>query len=176
MFATEHFGIEADLVTTAKSLAGGLPLSAVTGRAEIMDSVHAGGLGGTFGGNPLSCRAALAVLDAIRDEDLVARSQELGLKVRAELDRLAAAHPIIGQVRGLGPMLALELVKDRQTKEPATEEAKELVRYCQEHGLLILDCGTLGNNIRTLMPLTITPEQLARGLEILGDGLDHLSR
>jgi len=176
MFATEHFGIEADLVTTGKSLAGGLPLSAVTGRAEIMDSVHAGGLGGTFGGNPLACRAALAVLDAIRDEDLVSLSEELGRKVRAELERLEAAHPIIGQVRGLGPMLALELVKDRQTKEPAADEAKELVRYCQQHGLLILDCGTLGNNVRTLMPLTITPEQLARGLEILGDGLGQLSR
>ncbi len=175
MFAAEHFGIEADLITTGKSLAGGLPLSGVTGTAEIMDSVHPGGLGGTYGGNPLACRAALAVLDVMRDEDLVAKGAALGEKVRAELDKLADEFEIIGQVRGLGPMLALELVKDRRTKEPAAEEAKKLTGYCQRNGLLILDCGTLGNNIRCLMPLTITDEQLERGLSILKAGLEHVS-
>ncbi len=175
MFGLEHFGTEADIITTGKSMAGGLPLSGVTGRAEIMDSVHLGGLGGTFGGNPLACRAGLAVLEVIKEEGLVAKSEALGRQVRAALEALAAKYPIIGQVRGLGPMLALELIKDPQTKEPASEEAKKLTQYCQRHGLIILDCGTLSNNIRTLMPLTITPEQLDKGLGILEDGLKHIS-
>jgi 4-aminobutyrate aminotransferase/(S)-3-amino-2-methylpropionate transaminase len=175
LFATEHFGVEADILTSAKSLAGGLPLGAVTGTATIMDSVHPGGLGGTYGGNPVACRAALAVLDVIEKEGLVARAAELGAGVRRALDELAGRYPIIGEVRGLGAMLAIELVKDRSSKQPAADEAKRLTAYCRERGLIVLDCGTLGNNIRTLMPLTITPDQLARGLAILEDGLRHVS-
>ena len=175
MFALEHYGVEADIVTTAKSLAGGLPLSAVTGTAEIMDSVHAGGLGGTYGGNPLSCRAALAVLEVIEKENLVAKSAELGKKARAKLEELMAGYPVIGEVRGLGSMLAIELVKDHQTKEPAAEEAKALTTYCHKNGLVILDCGTLGNNIRILMPITISGEQLDKGFTILEAGLKHIS-
>ena len=158
-------------MTTAKSLAGGLPLSAVTGEAGIMDSVHPGGLGGTYGGNPLSCRAALAVLEAMEEEDLVAKGKALGRKMRTRLEALAEEFPLIGQVRGLGPMLALELVKDPRTKEPAPEQTKALVQYCLHHGLIILDCGTLANNVRMLMPLTITGEQLDKAGAILRDGL-----
>ena len=175
LFASEHFGVEADIVTSAKSLAGGLPLGAVTGTAKIMDSVHPGGLGGTYGGNPLACRAALAVLEVIETEGLVAKAEELGRRVRTELMGLYSRCEMIGEVRGLGAMLAVELVKDRASKKPAAEEAKKLTAFCREHGLIILDCGTLGNNIRTLMPLTITPEQLAKGFRILEDGLKHLA-
>lgn len=175
MFAAEHFGVEADIVTSAKSLAGGLPLGAVTGTAAIMDSVHSGGLGGTYGGNPLACRAALAVLEVIEAEHIVARAAELGQRVRKALTGLYDTYAVIGEVRGLGAMLAIELVKDRATKKPAAEEAKKLTAFCREHGLIILDCGTLGNNIRTLMPLTITPDQLAKGLGILEEGLKQIS-
>ena len=175
LFALDHFGVEADIITSAKSLAGGLPLGAVTGTAKIMDSVHTGGLGGTFAGNPLACRAALAVLEVIEEEKILQRSEELGRRVRAELMTLYGKYQIIGEVRGLGPMLALELVKDRASKKPAADEAKKLTAFCREHGLIILDCGTLGNNIRTLMPLTITPDQLARGLAILEEGLKDIS-
>jgi 4-aminobutyrate aminotransferase/(S)-3-amino-2-methylpropionate transaminase len=176
LFALEHSGVEADIITSAKSLAAGLPLGAVTGTAEIMDSVHVGGLGGTYGGNPVACCAALAVLDVIEKDGLVARAAELGRTVRKALEGFASRYPVIGEVRGLGAMLALELVKDRETREPAAEAAKKLTAYCREHGLIILDCGTLGNNIRTLMPLTITPEQLAKGLAILEDGLSYASK
>jgi 4-aminobutyrate aminotransferase / (S)-3-amino-2-methylpropionate transaminase / 5-aminovalerate transaminase len=175
LFASEHFGVEADIVTSAKSLAGGLPLGAVTGTAKIMDSVHPGGLGGTYGGNPLACRAALAVLEVIETEGLVAKAEELGRRVRAELMGLYSRCEMIGEVRGLGAMLAVELVKDRASKKPAAEEAKKLTAFCREHGLIILDCGTLGNNIRTLMPLTIMSDQLARGFRILEEGLKHLA-
>ena len=174
-FATEHFGVEADIITSAKSLAAGLPLGAVTGTAKIMDSVHPGGLGGTYGGNPLACRAALAVLDIMEADKFLARAEELGRRVRAELMNLYNTYEVIGEVRGLGVMLALELVKDRASRKPAADQAKGLTAFCREHGLIILDCGTLGNNIRTLMPLTITPEQLAKGLGILEAGLRHLA-
>ncbi len=175
LFASEHFGVEGDIVTSAKSLAAGLPLGAVTGTAQIMDSVHPGGLGGTYGGNPLACRAALAVIEVIEKEGLLARAEELGRRVREELMGLYRRCEIIGEVRGLGAMLAIELVKDRASKRPDTEEAKKLTAFCREHGLIILDCGTLGNNIRTLMPLTITPDQLAKGFRILEDGLKSLA-
>jgi 4-aminobutyrate aminotransferase/(S)-3-amino-2-methylpropionate transaminase len=175
MFALEHYKVEADIVTTAKSLAGGLPLSAITGTAEIMDSVHVGGLGGTYGGNPLACRAALAVLDIIEKENLAAKSAQLGKRLKAKLEEFKARYPIIGEVRGLGSMLAIELVKDLKTKEPAAEEAKALTTYCYQNGLIILDCGTLGNNIRILMPVTITDEQIDKGLAILEAGLKHVS-
>jgi 4-aminobutyrate aminotransferase/(S)-3-amino-2-methylpropionate transaminase len=111
----------------------------------------------------------------IEEEKILERSEELGRRVRAALMGLYGKYPIIGEVRGLGPMLAIELVKDRATRKPAADEAKKLTAFCREHGLIILDCGTLGNNIRTLMPLTITPEQLAKGLAILEAGLRHIS-
>ncbi|MEW5911623.1 MAG: 4-aminobutyrate--2-oxoglutarate transaminase [Thermodesulfobacteriota bacterium] len=175
MFALEHFGVQADIVTTGKSLGGGLPLSGVTGRSELMDSVHPGGLGGTYGGNPVACAAGLAVLEVIESEDLLARAAGLGVKVHQALLGLQDRFSVIGQVRGLGPMLALELVKDPLSREPAPERAKQLTAYCHAHGLLILDCGTLGNNLRTLMPLIITDDQLRQGMEIMEDGLERVS-
>jgi len=173
LYAIEHFGVVPDLILTAKSLAAGLPLAAVTGRAELMDSPHVGGLGGTYGGNPVSCRAALAALDLI-NQDLLDRAAQLGGTVRDRFLKLQEKYEIIGDVRGLGPMVGLELVRDRKTKEPAAEEAKDLVRRCHEKGLIILSCGNYGNVIRTLMPLVITEEQLERGFSILEEGLGEL--
>lgn len=174
LFACEHFNVEADIITTAKSLAGGLPLSGVTGTAEIMDSVHPGGVGSTYGGNPLACQAALEVIRIIKEENLVAKSAELGEKVRSCFETLKNKHQLIGDVRGLGAMLALELVKDRHTKVPAAEEAKKISEYCYQNGLIIIDCGTLGNNLRTLMPLTITDDQLDKGLSILNQAFTKI--
>ncbi|OGR10268.1 MAG: 4-aminobutyrate transaminase [Desulfobacula sp. GWF2_41_7] len=175
MFAMEHWGVTPDLVTVAKSLAGGMPLSAVVGKAEIMESAQAGGLGGTYGGNPISCRAALAVLEVFEDENLLERAVSLGEKLKSRFDSIRNEFEIIGDVRGKGPMLALELVKDRKTKTPASAEAKALVKYCYEHGLIILNCGTYGNVIRTLMPLVITDDQMETGVSILEDGLRSLA-
>ncbi len=175
LFAIEHWGITPDIITTAKSLAGGLPLSAVTGRAEMMDKPHVGGLGGTFGGNPVACRAALAVLEVLLGDGLLAKAEELGQKVRARLDALQARFEIIGDVRGKGPMQAIELVRDREKKTPAGEETKKLVKICYEKGLVLIACGNFGNVIRTLMPLVITDEQLDRGFAILEAGLQEIS-
>jgi len=176
MFAVNHWKVEPDLVTVAKSLAAGMPLSAVIGRKEVMDAVHPSGVGGTYGGNPVACRAALAVLDIIEEENLLQRSEALGKKLRERLDTLQKEYELIGDVRGMGPMLALELVKDRETKEPAAEEAKALVKFCFEKGLILLSCGNFGNVIRTLMPLIIENDQLERGLAIMEEGLAALSK
>jgi len=173
--AIEHWGIEPDIVTQAKSLAGGMPLSAVTGRKEIMDAPHAGGLGGTYAGNPLSCKAALAVLDILFEDKLLERSAQLGETLNARFTQMQKEYEIIGDVRGKGPMLALELVKDRETKEPAAEEAKKLTQICYDKGLVLLSCGNYGNVIRTLMPFVITDEELDRGLAIMEEGLKELA-
>ena len=175
LFASEYFGVEPDIILTAKSLAAGMPLSAVTGRAEIMNAPHVGGLGGTYGGNPVSCAASLAVFETIESENLIERSKKLGEEVRLAFEKLQEKHPIIGEVRGLGPMLALELVKDRDTKEPATEEAKKIVQLTYQKGLILLSCGNFGNVIRTLMPVTIERAQLERGLAILDACFSELS-
>jgi 4-aminobutyrate aminotransferase / (S)-3-amino-2-methylpropionate transaminase / 5-aminovalerate transaminase len=174
MFALEHWNVKADLVTVAKSLAAGMPLSAVVGRREIMDAVHASGLGGTYSGNPVACAAALAVMDVFEQENIIKRSVVLGNKIRAAFENLEREFEIIGDVRGKGPMLALELVQDRETKAPATEITKKLVKCCFEKGLILLSCGTYGNVIRTLMPLVISDEQLNRGVSIMRDGLKSL--
>ena len=176
MFALEHWKVEADLTIVAKSLAAGMPLSAVVGKTEIMDSPHVGGLGGTYGGNPVCCRAALAVLAIFEEEDLLKKAKVLGEKVRQRFDAWQQQFELIGEVRGLGPMLALELVKDRETKEPAADEAKGLVEFCHKKGLILLACGNFGNVIRTLMPLVIEDEQLERGLAIMEEGLTALSK
>lgn len=175
MLAINHWGIEPDLVTIAKSLAAGMPLGAVVGREEMMSSPQVGGLGGTYGGNPVCCRAALAVLEIFEEDNLLDTARKLGVKLRTRFDAFAEKFELVGDVRGLGPMLALELVKDRVTKEPAAAEAKALARFCQEKGLVILTCGNYGNVIRTLMPLVITDEQLERGLAIMEEGLAGLS-
>jgi len=176
MFAVDHWGVEPDLVTLAKSLAAGMPLSAVIGWQEVMNSVHPSGIGGTYGGNPLACRAALAVLDIFEEENLLYRSEALGKKLRGRFNELQKEYEIIGDVRGMGPMLALELVKDRETKEPAAEEAKALVKFCFDKGLILLSCGNFGNVIRTLMPLVITDEQFEKGLAIMEEGFSILSK
>ena len=162
MWAIEHYeGVEPDLLVSGKSIGGGLPLAAVTGRAELMDAVPAGGLGGTFGGNPLSCAAAIAVLEAVREPEFLAAATRLGETLRGRLDALAAARPEIGDVRGLGPMLAFELT------ERTPDRAKAIVDAAFERGLLLLACGLYGNVIRLLPALTISDEELEEGLALL---------
>ncbi len=175
-FAIEHWGIEPDIITLAKSLAGGMPLGAVTARKDMMEIVHVGGLGGTFAGNPISCNAALAVLEILIKDGLLETGVALGKKISSRFEALFERYEMIGDVRGRGPMMAMELVQDRETKEPATVEAKKLVQWCYEKGLVILSCGHHGNVIRTLMPLVITDEQMERGLAILEEGLENLCR
>lgn len=175
LFAIDHWGVAPDLVTLAKSLAGGLPLSAVTGRAELLNNPPVGSLGGTFSGNPLGCRAALAVLDILREEGLLERAEALGSKIRTRFEEMRSRYEIVGDVRGKGSMMAIELVRDRETKIPASDETKKLLRLCYERGLVLLSSGSFGNVIRTLMPLVVTDEQLERGLGILEESLCELS-
>lgn len=174
IFASDHWGVQPDIITSAKSLAGGMPLSAITGRAEIMNQPHVGGLGGTYSGNPLSCRAALAVLEILLEDGLLKRAEELGEKLLTRFKAMQETHELIGEVRGKGPMLALELVRDRLSKEPAGDEAKKLTRLCYEKGLVVLSCGNHGNVIRVLMPLVISDEELERGVAILNESLHEL--
>jgi len=176
MFAMEHWNVEPDLMTVAKSLAAGMPLSAVVGKKEMMEAVHPFGLGGTYGGNPVACRAGLAVMEIFEEENLLQASEALGKKLKKRFDAFQREYELIGEVRGMGPMLALELVKDRETKEPAADEAKALVKFCFEKGLIILSCGNFGNVIRALMPLVITDEQLDKGLAIMEEGLTSLTK
>ncbi len=174
MFAVEHAGVEPDLITVAKSLGGGFPLSGVIGRAAIMDSVAPGGLGGTFAGSPVSCAAALAVLDVFRDEHVLARAEKQGELVRSRLDTMREQFPFIGDVRGLGAMLAIELVRDRASKEPAPELASRLVVRASERGLILLTAGIYANVIRILAPLTASPELVDEGMTILEHSLADL--
>ncbi|HEV3310402.1 MAG TPA: 4-aminobutyrate--2-oxoglutarate transaminase [Chloroflexota bacterium] len=170
MFAVEHSDVEPDVILMAKSLAAGLPLSAVVGRAEVLDGPGLGGVGGTYGGNPVACAAALAVLDIFEDEHLVEKGNRLGEAVAAHFSRLAGKHALVGEVRGLGAMQAMELVVDRHTKEPAASETSDIIHACHLHGLLIIKAGTYDNVIRFLAPLTISQELLEKGLDIL-DGV-----
>ncbi len=167
MFACERFGLEPDLITMAKSIGGGLPLAAITGRAEIMDGPASGQLGGTFGGNPAACEAALAVLDVIEKENLNARANHLGEIFRKRADDWQRRWELIGEVRGLGAMQALELVRSRATREPADTETKEIAQFCYEHGLVTITAGSYGNVIRLLMPIVITDGQMAEALDVL---------
>jgi 4-aminobutyrate aminotransferase len=171
LWGIEHYGVEPDLMTTGKSIGGGLPLAGVTGRAEVMDAVHPGGLGGTFGGNPVSCAAAVSVLDTVSEESFRQRAVELGETLRARLDGIASRIPAVGEVRGLGPMIALELVTDRKTREPATALAAATVVAAREKGLLLLACGLYSNVIRILVPLVVESDDLEHGLGILEDSL-----
>jgi 4-aminobutyrate aminotransferase/(S)-3-amino-2-methylpropionate transaminase len=176
MFAIEHWGVEPDLVSVAKSLAAGMPLSAVVGREEIMDSVHPGGIGGTYGGNPVACAAANAVLDMFDQDGLLEKSVALGEKLWKAFGELQKKYEIIGDVRGKGPMIAMELVKDRETKEPAKDETAAITKYAFDNGLLLLSCGPYYNVIRCLMPLVITDEQLDKALAILDDAFASLTQ
>ena len=167
LFASEHYGIEPDIVVTAKSLGGGLPLAAVTGRAEIMDAPGPGGLGGTFAGNPLSCAAALAVLDIFEHENLLERANALGNRFQKRAREWQERWPMIGDVRGLGAMQAIELVQSPEKREPAADEANQIVQYCYEHGLIVLSAGSYSNVIRVLVPLVATDAQMDDGLDVL---------
>jgi 4-aminobutyrate aminotransferase/(S)-3-amino-2-methylpropionate transaminase len=171
-YAIEDEDVVPDLVTTAKSMGGGMPISAVTGRSEIMDAVHVGGLGGTYGGNPLAAAAALAVLDKIENDDLLARARETGAAVMQRFADFAARYPIVGEVRGRGAMCAIELVSDRATKEPLDVAATNAITTrCLEQGVIVITAGTYGNVIRLLPPLNIESGLLADGLDVLDGAL-----
>ena len=170
-FAIEHYGIEPDLITVAKSIAAGLPLSGVLGKAEIVDAAHDGAIGGTYVGNPVAQAAALAVLDVIEEEGLVERANEIGATVRARMHAWQERFDAIGDVRGLGAMLAIELVRDRATKEPAPELAQAVIDAATERGLLLLKAGVYSNCIRVLCPLVITDAELDEALAVWEEAL-----
>ena len=173
MFCVEHSGIEPDLLITAKSLGGGMPIGGVTGRAVIMDSVHVGGLGTTFGGNPLACAAALAVIEAFEEEDLLARANAIGERTLSTLRNIQQRHPdFVGDVRGRGPMAAIELVKDAESRSPDKERTGRIVETALQEGLILLTAGQYSNVIRTLTPFAITDEELEEGLSIMARAVD----
>lgn len=176
LFAIEQAGIEPDLMTMAKSLAGGFPLSALTGKASIIDGVHAGGLGGTYGGSPIGCAAAMAVLDIIEDENLCERARHQGELMTSRLRAMAERNTLscIGEIRNMGAMVAMELVKDRDTREPDADLTKALAAKAAEKGLILLTCGTYGNVVRFLAPLVASDEVLNEGLDILEHSLEEL--
>ena len=170
-FGIEHSGVEADLITVAKSLAAGFPLSGVVGRAEVMDAPDPGGLGGTYAGNPIACAAGLAVMDIMRDEKLPERAARIGSVVEERMQSWARDSDLIGDIRAVGAMVGMELVRSRKTKEPADKETAAILKAAREKGLIILRCGVHHNVVRTLMPLTIPDEHLEEGLDILGAAL-----
>jgi len=167
MFAIENWGVEPDLMTTAKSIAAGMPLSAVTGKAQYMDAPDAGNIGGTYGGNPLACVAGLETIKFIEDKDLCRRAEEIGHKTMTRLKALQERCLVIGDVRGVGAMIGIELVKDRKTKEPAKELTSKVILYCLEQGVMLISAGIFSNVVRLLIPLVVTDEQLDRGLTVL---------
>jgi 4-aminobutyrate aminotransferase / (S)-3-amino-2-methylpropionate transaminase / 5-aminovalerate transaminase len=166
-FAYEHFGIEPDLICVAKSLAAGLPLSGVVGKAEIMDAPVSSGIGGTYVGNPLACRAGIEVIKAIDEENLMARAEHVGERIKARFSALQDRFNVVGDVRGLGAMVAMELVKDRSTKEPAGEITSQIVNAALRNGAIFPTAGLRGNVIRVLVSLVITDEQIDEGMDIL---------
>ena len=173
MFAMEHEGVVADITTTAKGIAGGFPLAGITGRAEMMDSVHASGLGGTFGGNPISCAAAIGAIATIEEENLVERAQLLGKIMTEALTAMAKKYPVIGEVRGRGAMQAIELITPG-SKEPNSDAMGKVIKYCQQNGVLILSAGTYSNVIRLLPPLVISEDLLREGLKVLDEAFAAL--
>src|SRR4051812_17363397 len=167
-FACDHEGVVPDLITTAKGIAGGLPLAAVTGRAEVMDAVHVGGLGGTYGGNPVACAAALGAIEEMRTHDLVARARAIESLIRRRLDALAGEHPVIGDIRGRGAMMAIELCAPGTTT-PDAARAAAVASYCHRNGVVVLTCGTWGNVFRFLPPLAISDELLEEAFDVVAD-------
>jgi 4-aminobutyrate aminotransferase/(S)-3-amino-2-methylpropionate transaminase len=168
-FASEHEDVVPDLVTTAKGIAGGMPLAAVTGRADVMDSIHTGGLGGTYGGNPVACAAALAAIETMKADDLCGRAREVEALFRPRLEALADKYGVIGDLRGRGAMLAVELVSDLEAKSPDADLTARINKACHAAGLVTLTCGTFGNVFRFLPPLSASDELLSEGLDILED-------
>jgi len=175
MFAIEHWDVAPDLMTVAKSLGAGMPISAVVGRQEIMDAVHPFGLGGTYSGNPVASAAALAVLEVFEEEDMLGKAVALGEKLGRRFEAFRRQYPIVGEVRGLGAMRGLALFKGKD-RQPAADEAKKLAAFCLERGLIILVCGTYSNVVRVLVPFVIEDEQLEKGLSILEAGLAEVSK
>ncbi|HEY3531092.1 MAG TPA: 4-aminobutyrate--2-oxoglutarate transaminase [Nocardioides sp.] len=167
-FACDHEGVVPDLITTAKGIAGGLPLAAVTGRAEVMDAVHAGGLGGTYGGNPVACAAALGAIEAMRTHDLPARARAVEALIRRRLEAIAADHPVIGDIRGRGAMMAIELARPG-TLDPDAARAAAVAAYCHAHGVVVLTCGTWGNVFRFLPPLSISDDLLEDAFDVVAE-------
>lgn len=167
MFAIENWGVEPDIMTTAKSIAAGMPLSAVTGKAQYMDAPDAGNIGGTYGGNPLACVAGIETIKFIEEQKLCDRATEVGRITMARLEALQERCTIIGDLRGIGSMIGIELVKDRQTKEPGKELTAKVVKYCLEQGVMLISAGIFSNVVRLLIPMVVTDEQLDRGLTIL---------
>jgi len=172
-FGCDHDGVVPDLITTAKALADGLPLAGVTGRAELMDAVHPGGLGGTYGGNPVACAAALGAIETMEKEDLISAARHIGGVMLPRLQQLAATYPVIGDVRGRGAMIAVELVKPG-TAEPDAAATAAVAKACHQAGLLVLTCGTFGNVLRFLPPLVIGQPLLTEGLSVLADAFATL--
>ena len=172
MFAVEHYDVVPDIVTTAKSLGSGLPISGITGPAEVMEAPHVGGLGGTFGGNPVACAAALAVIAELEETDLLRRAEKQGATIRERLDPLVDRLGIVGEVRGLGPMVGLELVVDKGSKEPNKLAAAAVLKRCHGNGVLILKAGTYDNVVRLLAPLVIREGELDEGLDVLVEALE----
>jgi 4-aminobutyrate aminotransferase/(S)-3-amino-2-methylpropionate transaminase len=173
LFAVEHFGIEPDLICVAKSIAAGVPMSGVLGRAELMDAPHDSAIGGTYVGSPLGCVAAMAVLDEIEQRDLLGRGQAIGERIRSRFEQFADRHDQIGEVRGLGPMLAIEFVSDPLAKTPAPEIATAVFQHAAQNGLILLKAGLYGNCVRVLVSLVATDEQVDEALEILEAAVDQ---
>jgi 4-aminobutyrate aminotransferase/(S)-3-amino-2-methylpropionate transaminase len=173
LFACEHEGVVPDVIVTAKGIAGGLPLAAVTGRAEIMDAPHVGGLGGTYGGNPIACAAALAVIETIEADLLVERAAAIGDQLKQRLTALQGRDGRVGEVRGRGAMMAIEIVRPGGI-EPDPELTKRLAAEMHQRGVIVLTCGTYGNVIRLLPPLSISDELLAEACDVLGDVFSEL--
>jgi len=176
MFAIEHFGVEPDLMTVAKSIAVGLPISAVVGARDYLDALPEGALGGTYVGNPVACAAALAVFAVMKEERLLDRAATLGARMLERFRKLQERSPLVGHVRGLGAMVAIELVRDRATKEPAAREAAEIIRRAMHRGVILLRAGTYNNVIRILTPLVITDEQLDEALTVLEESVIEVGR
>jgi 4-aminobutyrate aminotransferase/(S)-3-amino-2-methylpropionate transaminase len=174
LFALEHYGIAADIIVTAKSLGAGMPVSAITGRADIMDATHLGGMGGTYGGNPLTCVAAIAAIEMMRKPAFLARAERIGVILRETLDGWKSRHPLIGDVRGLGSMMLIELVKDRVTKEPAPDETLAILKTAFQKGVIGMRAGLFSNGIRFLPPLVITDDQLYEGLGVIEQALTEV--
>jgi 4-aminobutyrate aminotransferase/(S)-3-amino-2-methylpropionate transaminase len=175
LFACEQFGIDPDLLIAAKSLGGGLPIASVTGRAEIMDSPGVGAIGGTFGGNPVACEAALAVLEMVQNEHLCSRASQLGDRFVARAKKWQQQFPIVGTIHGMGAMRAIELVRSKESLQPADKETQQVIKYCYEHGVIMISAGTYGNVIRLLMPLVISDEQFDEAMNVLESALQYVT-
>jgi 4-aminobutyrate aminotransferase / (S)-3-amino-2-methylpropionate transaminase / 5-aminovalerate transaminase len=174
LFALQHYGIAADIIVTGKSLGAGMPISAITGRAEILDATHAGGMGGTYGGNPLTCVAAIAAIEMMRDSAFLARAERIGAVLRETLTEWKDRHALIGDVRGLGSMMLIELVKDRGSKEPAADETLAVIKSACQKGVIAMRAGLFSNGIRFLPPLVITDAQLREGLDTVEQALEEV--